>query len=617
MFSRVREILLGKPLATKAILHERLSNTQALAIFGADALSSTAYATEEILRALAGIGVLALFVSIPIAFLIAALIFIVSLSYTQVIHVYPQGGGVYNVARKNLGEYPALVGGASLLVDYMLTVAVSVAAGVAAITSALPELFPYKVYIGVAIIVVLTIGNLRGIRESGKLFSVPTYFFILSFLGMIGYGVWQYFNGSFSATIPSKMAPVGSIGIFLLFHAFASGCTAMTGIEAISNGVQAFKSPESSNAAKTLLRMAFILGIIFIGVTMLSYWQGIQPASHETVISQIARNLFGTTPIYFLVQAVTGIILLLAANTPFVGFPRVASQLAKDGYFPHQFLNLGSKLVFKNGIFLLAAAAILLLMAFDGDVHALIPLYAVGVFLGFSLSQLGMVIYWLGHKGQIWKICLNSFGFISTTAVFCIVLSSKFFEGAWMLVPATILLVSGMKYIHNHYNEMEKTFSFDGASLPPTLPNKTMIVLVSRFDWASVYAAKHVRALYQPLHLRAVHVAIDAKEGEVLKQAWNTRCPDIPIDVLISEYRDLISPILEYLKEMERKWSNDSIIVVIPEVVPKTILQRLLHNQTAMWIRLSIEQDPDIQAEILDVPVKISTKFQRLMIKTQ
>jgi amino acid transporter len=613
MMNTARHYLLGRPLATKAIAHERLTNPQGLAIFASDALSSTAYATEEILLVLVSAGAATFFVSLPIAIIISFLILLVSFSYHQVIHAYPQGGGVYNVAKSNLGEMPALLGAASLLVDYVLTAAVSVAAGVAAITSAFPALFPNRVWIGTAVILFLMWMNLRGVRESGKTFSVPTYIFIAVFLAMIGYGVWRFVAGTFPVAVyeSASLAPLsGAVGALLMIRAFASGCTAMTGIEAVSNGVQAFKAPEAENAAKTLTRMAFLLLTIFLGVTFLAYWGQVIPKHGETVVSQVARLLFGSGPLYFLVQGATALILLLAANTPFADFPRVASQLSRDGYFPRQFLNLGSRLVFANGIIFLSLAAIVLNWFFRGDVHALIPLYAVGVFLGFSLSQLGMIVHWVKDwKSPKGNIVINLIGFVATSVVFVIVLFSKFTHGAWILIPALVGLVTFMKAIKHHYSTTEHKLAIDDAPLPEVLPDKTMIIPVSRLNRATLHALQFAKS-FKPAHIRAVHVAIDPQEGEELKSQWMHRVPDVPIEILHSEYRDLINPILEYLKRVDKEWTNDSLIVVLPQVVPDKWWHYFLHNQTTLRLSMAIDQDPDIPAQILEVPVKTTTKLR-------
>jgi amino acid transporter len=610
----LRRLLLGERLKTRALHHERLTNAQGLAIFGADSLSSTAYATEEILLALAAVGTAAYAVAIPIAGVIALLILLVAVSYREVIHSYPQGGGVYNVARGNLGELPALVGAASLLIDYVLTTAVSTAAGVAAVTSAVPALFPHRVTIGVVIIALLTWANLRGVRESGRLFTIPTYAFIVAFVLLIGYGVWRFATGTFPMVIGDATATVPTaglaIGALLVLRAFASGCTAMTGIEATSNGVPAFQKPAPKNAARTLIRMAFLLSAVFIGVTLLAYWGRVVPAHDETVVSQISRALFGTGVLYYIIQAATAFILLLAANTPFNGFPRVASQLAIDDYFPRQFANLGSRLVFTNGVILLAAFAALLLALFQGSVHALIPLYAVGVFLGFSLSQLGMIVHGIRERRKRWwPIAVNAVGFILTTVVLIVVFASKFTHGAWVLIPAVAGLVALMLAIHRHYRAVTRSLALTGSPVPAILPDKTMVLLIARVDRAVIHAVKFAKS-FEPAHLRAFHVAFDERGASDIQHQWETHVRGVPLDVVVSEYRDLIGEMLAYLKRIERRWADDTIIVVIPEYIPPKFWQLFLHDQIPFRIRMALEQDPAIHAEILNVPAKLAARLR-------
>lgn len=612
MVGRLKKIIIGKRMATKAIGHERLSNWEGFATFCVDAISSTAYATEEILLVLIlAHQVGALQFSIPFAVTIAGLIFLVSVSYQQVVRAYPQGGGVYNVAKENLGELPALLGGSSLLIDYVLTVAVSVAAGVAAITSAFPALWNHRVAIGIAVIMLLQLANLRGIRESGKISAIAVYGFILCFAGLIGYGILSFFTGSHILPPPPEdiASATQSIGIMLLLRAFASGCTAMTGIEATSNGVQAFQKPESENAAKVLMRMACTLGIIFIGITVLASWLDIRPSEHETVISQIARTIFGTGPLYFAIQTATTLVLLLAANTPFAGFPRVASQLAEDWYFPRQFLNLGSRLVFANGIIALAVVAAFLLFVFGGSVHALIPLYAVGVFLGFSLSQLGMIVHWKKIGGEPFKIGINVTGFVATTIVFCIVFVTKFTHGAWILIPAILLLIFFMKKVKRHYIHAAHLLKLDDTPIPSIAPNRTMVVLVSKIDRAALYAIQFAR-IFDPAHLCAVHIALGEDERKSMKEEWNKYVPDVPLHVMVSEDRDLFIPLADYFKTLDGYWKDDSIIAVIPEFIPDNLFHHFLHNQTALRLKLMIENDPTINVELLTIPIRSTTPLR-------
>lgn len=610
--------LIGVAIPTRALQHERLSNSQGLAIFSSDALSSVAYSTEEILRIFVAAGAsasLAAFsFSLPIAIAIAALIVVVSLSYCEIIRAYPEGGGVYTVAQKNLGEFWALLGAASLLIDYMLTVSVSVSAGVAAITSAFPLFLPHRVFMGAVIISFITWANLRGVRESGKMFVLPPYIFIVSFLGMIAYGIWRHGLGTFghSADIsPASESGMlfGGIGVLIVLRAFASGCTALTGIEATSNGVQAFREPASGNAAKTLLRMSVILAVVFVGITVLASWIRVVPHEGETVVSQIARSLFGSDWRYFLIQGSTAAILLLAANTPFAGFPRVASQLALDKYFPSQFKNLGSRGVFANGIIALAIASFGILYFFGGNVHALIPLYAVGVFLGFSISQFGMIRHWAeeGVWARLKSIAVNALGFSATTAVFCVVLVSKFTQGAWLLFPAVIFLMLGMKKIRRHYEKMKQVLSLDVASVPKITEDKTVVILLSEMNYVAKFGLRVARS-YKPAHIRAVHVWIHDEERDHFQKLWERYGNGIQLDLLFSECRDVVAETVAHLKEIKKQY-GDELVVVIPQLIPETFFGRFLHNQTAALLQVAIEQDQQLDCEILEIPVKIPVSF--------
>lgn len=617
-WSEWKRTLIGIPLPTRFLKHERLSNSQGLAIFSSDALSSVAYSTEEILLVFAAAGAsgaLAAFsFSLPIAIAIAVLIALVSLSYCEIIRAYPQGGGVYNVAQKNLGEFWALLGAASLLIDYMLTVSVSVSAGVAAITSAFPAFLPHRVAMGGCIIAFITWANLRGVRESGKMFVLPPYIFILSFLGMIAYGIWRHGFGTFGH--PAVLSPAsesgmlfGGIGVLIVLRAFASGCTALTGIEATSNGVQAFREPETTNASKTLLRMSCILAVVFVGITLLASWIRVLPREGETVVSQIARSLFGSGWQYFLVQGSTVAILLLAANTPFAGFPRVASQLAQDGYFPSQFKNIGSRGVFANGIIALAIVSFGVLYLFGGRVHALIPLYAVGVFLGFSISQFGMLRHWMqeGALTHLKSIAINAFGCAATGAVFGVVLVSKFTHGAWLLLPAVILLMLGMKKVLRHYERMRRVLSLDVASAPKITEDKAVVILLSEMNYVAKFGLRVVRS-YKPAHMRAVHVWMRKEERREFSELWEQYGNGIKLDLVYAECRDVIAETVKHLKEIKYDdvdIKDKEMIVVIPQLIPETFLGRFLHNQTAAMLQVAIEQDQNLDCEILEIPVKI------------
>lgn len=608
----VKRIFLGKPLKTQAMAEERLNNFQALAIFGSDAISSSVYAGEEILLGLMVAGTVLLSASLPIALAISALVLIVALSYREIVHAYPQGGGVYNVAKTNLGEIPGLVGAASLIIDYILTVAVSVAAGVAAITSALPELFAYRVILGIGVILFLMWMNLRGVRSSGRLFSLPTYFFVAAMAVMIGVGLFRFLTGtlpvvSAETNMTNIVEPLGILGIFILFRAFASGCAALTGIEAISNGIRAFKPPESRNAAKTLFRLAFLLISIFLGIMFLTYQAHVLPKSGDTVVSQIARLVFGETPFYFIVQIATFLILFLAANTPFADFPRVIALQARDGYYPKQFFTLGSKLVFSNGILVLSVISSLLLYIFQGNTHALIPLYAVGVFLGFSLSQLGMIFHWKaeGIRKHLRSILINTVGFAVTSIVFGIVLLSKFSHGAWILLPTIFLLIIVMKRIKGHYVTVEKALVIKKGTPPPNILPKEimMVVLVSTIDRRAVEAVRFVKS-FHPGAIRAIHVAFEKQAGEELKEQWQKLFPNIPIQIYLNELRETIPTILEYFAMLEERWKG-KVIAVVPMIIPANRIVEYLHNQAARKIIEAIREDSRNNAEILEVPIKL------------
>ena len=609
--SGLKEFCLGKPLPTREMKHERVTNPQGLAIFGTDSVSSTAYATEEILQTLVGAGLLVLSVSLPIAVVISLLIFVVTISYRQVIYAYPQGGGVYNVARANLSEHSALIGAASLMIDYVLTASVSVAAGVAAFTSAVQPLHEYRVAIGIFVITGLTWFNLRGVRESAKVFSYPTYAFVAIYMMMFLYGGIRMAMGTYPiAPLPPSHEFTAILGIALIFRAFSSGCTAMTGIEAVSNGVQAFRPPESNNAATTLMRMATILGVIFLGITFLAWYGNIRPAETETVISQIARSLFGSSIFYYIVQGVTLIILTLAANTPFAGFPRVASQLAKDGYLPRQFVNLGSKGVYHFGIGFLSISSIFLLIVFNGETHALLPLYAVGVFLGFSISQMGMIHHWRHEPGRhAWHLTINTVGFCATTAVLVITFLSKLTHGAWMLVPAIIGIIWVMRHIKTQYMMMEQKLQINGY-VPKIHHDKTMVVLVSAINQATLHALA-VAQSHRPKHIKAFHVAIEEQNIEETQNRWTQYQQqglipnDITLEVVYNEFRNITEAVIQYLIKVQDMWQDDELVIVFQEVIPSEWWQHILHNQTVVFLRIAIENHPKINVEMLDVTFKV------------
>ena len=655
MAAELKRFIIGRALRTEQAAHERLSKKTALAVFSSDALSSTAYATEEILLVLAvaaAYGQAGAFkYVVPISIGIAVLLVIVAISYRQTIHAYPSGGGAYIVAKENLGINAGLVAGASLLVDYVLTVAVSIAAGVAAITSMAQGtryawLDHHKVFLCLIFIGFIAIANLRGVRESGALFAAPTYAFLISFLFMIGYGLFIYYTYGGAAPIPGpeeiktaegyKLQP---LTLFLLLGAFSNGCAALTGIEAISNGVPAFKKPEAKNAATTLVIMAALLTVMFLGTSVLAYLYGVHPHASETVISQFARIMF-TGPLawfYYVVQIATALILVLAANTSFADFPRLGSLLARDRFLPRQFATRGDKLVFSNGIVMLAIFASILVIAFGGDTSRLIPLYAVGVFLSFTLSQSGMVRHWLKVRTQSskkkakprkrpdddihftqstvdrepmpdaelvaseqrgstfitdevtdsahWKksIVINAVGAIATFIVLCVFIATKFIHGAWIVVVVVPLLVFMFRAIHKHYVGVAKQLSTEG--LEELHPIKhTVIVPISGIHRGVVAALQYAKSI-APDHVQAVYVDFDEEATAKLREKWERWGAGIKLVVLPSPYRELTRPLLRYIARLERKNSNDVVTVLLPEFVPAKWWQHLLHNQSSLMLK--------------------------------
>jgi amino acid transporter len=602
MFGELKRFVIGSPLETARAAHERLNKRTALAVFSSDAMSSSAYATEEILRhlALAGpalLGAAAFRYAGPLGGLIALLLIIVVFSYRQTIAAYPKGGGSYIVCSENLGRLPGLIAGAALLTDYILTVAVSISAGVFALTSLIKPLAPYSVIIAVVAIFLIALANLRGLRESGALFAAPTYLFLLMVLSMIAYGLFRWLSGDTISITPPPGPVAGPgetefgpgshyepIGIFLLMASFASGCAALTGIEAIADGVPAFKKPESHNARVTLVWMAVFLLTMFLGITWLSGY-GAVPSNAESILSQIGRGVFGEGILHSILQFATAGILFLAANTAFADFPRLASFIARDRFLPRQFTSLGDRLVFSNGIMLLAASSAILVVIFEARVTNLIPLYAVGVFLGFTLSQAGMVRRWFRLKEQGWQrsALLNGLGALTTFVVLWVIIIAKFVEGAWMvvlLIPAIVLIFLG---IHKHYVNAAKQLSLEGLEPPPPLRN-TVIVPVSTLHRGVINALKYAESI-APGHVIAVHVAMDEEQTAKLRAKWAKWGGTTQLVVLDSPYRSLVRPLIRYLDEMDRRWDNDVITVVLPEFVPARWWHALLHNQTALMIK--------------------------------
>ena len=576
--------IVGTPMSLAQASHERLSKIVALAVFSSDAMSSVAYATEEILLILVLAGTAAIHLAVPLAIAIAGLLLIVAVSYQQTIHAYPSGGGSYIVARANLGSTAGLVAAAALLIDYVLTVAVSVAAGVAALTSAVPLLLAHRVALGVGFVALIAFANLRGVRESGRVFAVPTYVFIATFAVLVGVGLYRTLRGDLQP-LPAHAAEASTaLTWFLMLRAFSSGCTALTGVEAISNGVPAFKPPESRNASITMGWMAGILGGLFLGITVLAWALRVTPVADETVVSQIARALFGTGLFYYLVQASTMLILVLAANTSFADFPRLSSLLSRDRYAPRQFGTLGDRLVFSNGILILGGLAALLLVVFRGETHALIPLYAVGVFLSFTLSQAGMIRHWLtaGGPGWRWRLAVNGTGAVVTGVVTLVIGATKFTHGAWMVVLLIPVLVMAFKAVHRHYEAVAEELSLDHlvGGDPVTT---TVLVLVGDLHLGVVRALRFAQSLAP--NPKAVYVETDPARTLRLEERWTKGGCGVPLVVLGSPYRSVLRPLFEYIERIQQQSPRGMIAIVIPEFVPRHWWQQVLHNQTALLVK--------------------------------
>jgi amino acid transporter len=611
----IRNLLVGSPLRTAEQVHQRLSKTKALAIFSSDALSSVAYATEEILLVLVLAGTAALHLSLPIAFIITGLLAIVAISYYQTIHGYPSGGGAYIVAHENLGVWPGLVAAAALLIDYVLTVAVSITAGILAIISAVPELLPWRVHLCLLAILLIVWGNMRGVRESGTVFAIPTYAFLALFLLLIVTGLLRWVTGSL-APMPSLALPHGhgnaeTLTMLLVLRAFASGCTAMTGVEAISNGVPAFAQPEADNAGKTLGVMATLLAVMFLGVTILAHALGVVPVDNESVISQIARQVFGTGTLYLALQAATALILVLAANTAFADFPRLASILARDGYAPRQLANLGDRLVFSNGIAALAVLAAALVIIFGGHTHGLIPLYAVGVFLSFTLSQAGMVRHWQRTQARGWRLkaAINGLGAVATGVVLLVVVESKATQGAWIILLLIPTLVIMFRAVHQHYMDMREHVFFREGEIGEwrhfgASQSHKVVVPLASMNRAALTALQFSRSLSEDV--TAVVVDVDPASTARLKQQWDAWGIDIPLVALESPYRSVVRPLLEYLEATdERDPERGAAIVILPEIVPARWWQNLLHNQTTLLLKavfLFRQQHHNAPRVVINVP---------------
>lgn len=626
--SNISHLLIGRPLNTADAPHQTIGKAVGLAVFASDALSSTAYATQEILVILAAAGTIAFGYVFPISIAIVILLAIVAISYEQTIHAYPDGGGAYIVARDNLGEFPALTAAAALLTDYILTVAVSIASGVAQIVSAYPDLFKYRVIIAVFFILFVMLINLRGVKESGTAFAVPTYFFIITMYLTVGIGLFRVLTGSLGTVVdPPELEHFGEavsgVTAFLLLHAFSSGTAALTGVEAISNGITAFKEPRSRNAGITLIWMALILGSLFLGISFLTKHIAAIPSETETVISQLARTVFDERGLLYLATiTATTVILIMAANTAYADFPRLSALAAKDGFLPRQLTFRGSRLVYSYGIVTLAVIASILIIAFQASVTRLIPLYAIGVFLSFTLSQAGMARRWwkMGHispgsevkeRGSVlrheknwqFKMLINGFGALCTVVVMIVFAVTKFRDGAYIilfLIPALIVFFS---FIHRHYSGLANRLSLEKyGEPPPYMGRHRVIVPMSSVHQGTLAALRYARMLSDDV--TAVHVSMEPAETEKVQKKWATWGGGTRLVIVDSPYRLFLEPLLTYIDEiLTVRQPNETLTIVVPHFVPEKRIHNVLHMQTAEMLRRELLSTPGVV--ITEVPYQI------------
>lgn len=631
----LRSYFIGRPLSTADAPHQTIGKAVGLAVFASDALSSTAYATQEILGVIAAAGAIAYGYLFPISIAIITLLAIVTISYEQTIHAYPGGGGAYIVARDNLGELPAQTAGAALLTDYILTVSVSVSSGVAQIVSAYPDLFPYRVAIAVVAVMLIMLINLRGVKESGTAFAIPTYFFVVVMAITVGIGLFRFFSGSLGAVVdPPHFEPRDVISVitpFILLHAFANGTTALTGVEAISNGITAFKEPRSKNAGITLIWMSVILGSLFLGLSFLTGKIHAVFSEEETVISQLARTVYdGRGWLYYMLISGTTVILIMAANTAFADFPRLGALHAGDGFLPRQLTYRGSRLVYSRGIMTLAVIASILIIIFQASVTKLIPLYAIGVFLSFTLSQAGMARRWwkIGHlkpgeeivepgstlrfeKGWQYRMVINGFGAVCTAVVMVVFAVTKFKEGAWVVLILTPILVTIFFSIHHHYKNVASNLSLDNfGAIPPHAIRHRVIMPVSGVHQGSLAALRYARMLSDDV--TAVHVAIDPAEAEKVKKKWEMWGEGVRMVMLNSPYRLFLEPLLEYITEIsERRQPGETITIIVPEFIPNNFLGSALHTNTADLLRSQLKRQEGIV--IINVPYHLRENVNSML----
>ena len=607
MLSKLKDLLIGPALPTQSLGHKQLNKIRALAAFSPDALASIAYANQEIYLGLVVAGSLGLSYAWPIGLGITSLLVIVALSYFQTIHGYPSGGGSYIVARTNLGTLPGLLAAAALLVDYLLNAAVSLTAGVAALASAFPDLWPHRVAIALVLLLVMTLVNLRGLQEAGTFMAVPVYIFLVTYLSMLVYGLIRLaIEGPTPLAVVAPPA-IQPLTLFLILHTFSTGSTALTGVEAISNGVPAFQPPKAKNAGRTLMVMAVLMGLLFAGSIGLTQFLGVVAGPQETILSALARRLFDNGALYYVIQFATLGILTVAANTSFAGFPRLAAILARDGFLPRQFSSLGDRLAFTNGILLLGFFTAVLIVLFGGDTHALIPLFAIGAFLAFTLSQAGMVVHWWKERGQHWglKSSINGIGALVTLTTLVVVIISKFMEGAWVTIFLIPLIVLGFRRIFTHYKRVREELSLKG--LPPSLkPVETtrVVIPISGIHRGMVGAVNFARSISE--NVTAVFVELEPGAGEKARGEWEAWWPDVPMVVVPSPYRSVVGPLLQFLDETDAQHNDGQLAaVVLPEFIPGKWWQTLLHNQTAWLIKAALlyrRRKPGRERVVIDVP---------------
>lgn len=607
MIQRIVHLMIGSPLPTRELAHTRLNKIRGLAAFSPDALSSIAYANQEIFLGLVVAGSAGLAYTFPIGLVIVGLLWLVSISYFQTIHGYPSGGGSYIVAKDNLGVKVGLVAAAALMIDYVLTAAVSLTAGVEAIASAFPALLPHRVAVALLLLALITLINLRGATEAGTVMAVPVYLFLFVYLGMIAVGLWKAWTEGPGALVSAATPAIEPLTVLVLMRALASGTTALTGIEAMSNGVPAFKPPESRNAGRTLLVMAVLMSMLFLGSLGLTHYFAVTPEVNETILSALARRTVGNGFFYYLVQVSTLLILTVAANTSFSGFPRLVSILARDGFLPRQLTNLGDRLVFTNGMVLLAGATAVLIVVFEGSSHALVPLFAVGAFLAFTLSQSGMVLHWARLKGGGWQLksLLNGLGALGTGVMLMVVGISKFTHGAWLTLLVIPLLVLLFLRINAHFKEVARELTLRG--LPPSLkpvPRPRVVVPISGVHRGTVEAINYARSISN--HVTAFYIEIEPESSAALRAKWEEWFPDIPLVIAPSPYRSLVRPLLEFLDRTDEEHNDGQLAtVLLPEIVPARGWHALLHNQGAWLVKTTLlyrRRQHGFQRTIIDVP---------------